>query len=399
MKKFSQFIKEAKRQLEIQDDTINYISAPELKKYKEIADKFISPETKEIIQYLIVNNSNYINDLGKGEENALAYFYNNGPYKDQHKKELYALIGKVAKSNRLLEIPVFQTPEQFKSIVSGEVAPDEVIMDLTSEQGRSLIAKKYEKLCYKIALSFKDQTTIPFEDLLSQAYVGLTYAMNGYGKKSEKAKKKEQEMEEEMDISTYKKTTFLTFASYCIRYSILDSIKNDAHLVRIPVNKQAEERKEKGYNTKNHSISGDKPVGGEEKGKSLFDYVGGMENAGKSVDDEDIATTWKILLKIIKESDKFSEKMISAWIQFNQLNGNEKKKNKEIAAELGITPSNVTYYCYCINSFIKKDPKASKVAKELIVLYNESLQRYYEEDDREECHSIRINEKNNEDNE
>lgn len=398
MKKFSQIIKEAKTKLEIQDDTINYISSAELKKYKEIADRFISDETKEIIQYLIVNNANYVADFGKDSENALANFYNNGPYKEEHKKELYALIGKVVKSGRLLEIPVFQTQDQFKAIISNEISPDEVIIDLTSEKGRAMVAKKYEKLCYKIALSFKNQTTIPFEDLLSQAYVGLTYAMNGYGKKSDKAKQKEIQDEEELDTSTYKRTTFLTYASYLIRYCILDSIKTDAHLVRIPSNKQAEERAEKGYNTKNHTVSGDKPVGGEEKGKSLFDYVGGMENAGKSVDDEDIDRTWAVLLRIVKNSGKFSDKMIQSWIQFNQLNGNEKRKNKDIAAELGITPSNVTYYCYCINSFIKKDPKASKAAKELIVLYNESRQRYYEEDDRTEIHSIKIVEKNNDDN-
>ena len=100
MKKFSTFVNEAKKSLlEIQDDTIDYISVADLKKYLQVADKFLSDETKEVVQYLIVNNANYIKDLGgKGtSENALADFYNNGPYKEPDKKERYALIGKINK--------------------------------------------------------------------------------------------------------------------------------------------------------------------------------------------------------------------------------------------------------------------------------------------------------------
>ena len=145
MKKFSTFVNEAKKSLlEIQDDTIDYISVADLKKYLQVADKFLSDETKEVIQYLIVNNANYIKDLGgKGtSENALADFYNNGPYKEPDKKELYALIGKINKSGRLLEIPVFQTKDQFEEIISGKIAADEVIIDLTSEAGRARVAQK-----------------------------------------------------------------------------------------------------------------------------------------------------------------------------------------------------------------------------------------------------------------
>jgi hypothetical protein len=394
MKKLSQLVKESKTTLDIQEDTINYIGVNELKKYLQIADKFICDDTKELIQYLIVNNANYVNEMTSKKStsgNALADFYNDGPYKDGNKKEIYILIGKIIKSGRMLEIPVLQTEEQFNGIISGNISPDEIILDLYSEKGRSVIAKKYEKLCYKIALSFKGKSNIEFEDLLSSAFEGLTWAMNNYGRKSKKDTKLEIEDEE---ISQNKATTFLTYASYCIRFHILAAIQNESHLVRIPVNKQSEERKEKGHNSKNNAVSGDKVVGGDEKGKTLFDYVSDMESAGKSVDEEDIKIIWTTLMKRLKECGKFSDKMINAWIQFNQLDGAEKKKNKELAAELGITPSNITYYCYIINQFIKTDPKMRVLANDLRELYAESLQRYYEQDDREECHSIKIQETN-----
>lgn len=397
MKKFSTFIAEAKKSLlEIQDDTIDYISAEQLKKYLQVADKFLSDETKELIQYLITNNSSYIKELGgKGSsENALADFYNNGPYKEPQKKELYALIGKINKSGRLLEIPVFQTKDQFEGIINGKIAADEVIIDLTSEAGRQRVAQKYQGLCHKMAKAFKGKSNISYEDLLSSAYEGLTHAMNSYGKKSVKAIKKEKSTGEELDITAYKTTTFLSFAAHIIRFVILEAIKNESHIVRIPTSQQAEERKEKGHNTKNRSISGDKSVSGEEGGKSLFDFVGGTENAGRSLDDEDIARTWEILLKELKKNAKITDVMLKCWMEFNQIGGTEKKKNKEIAAEIGIVPSNVTYYCYVINNQIAKDPKLSKIARELITLYNESLQRSYE-DDRDEPAHVKINENTN----
>lgn len=397
MKKFSTFIAEAKKSLlEIQDDTIDYISAEQLKKYLQVADKFLSDETKELVQYLITNNSSYIKELGgKGSsENALADFYNNGPYKEPQKKELYALIGKINKSGRLLEIPVFQTKDQFEGIINGKIAADEVIIDLTSEAGRQRVAQKYQGLCHKMAKAFKGKSNISYEDLLSSAYEGLTHAMNSYGKKSVKAIKKEKSTGEELDITAYKTTTFLSFAAHIIRFVILEAIKNESHLVRIPTSQQAEERKEKGHNTKNRSISGDKSVSGEEGGKSLFDFVGGTENAGRSLDDEDISRTWEILLKELKKNAKITDVMLKCWMEFNQIGGTEKKKNKEIAAEFGIVPSNVTYYCYVINNQIAKDPKLSKIARELITLYNESLQRSYE-DDRDEPAHVKINENTN----
>ena len=396
MKKFSQFINEAKKSLlEIQDDSINYISAADLKKYLKICDKFLSEETKEVINWLIVNNSSYVKEFGKGDaDNALANFYNNGPYKEADKKELYALIGKINKSGRLLEIPVFQTKDQFENIINGKISADEVIIDLTSEKGRAMVAKKYAGLCYKMANSFKGKSNISYEDLLSSAYEGLTHAMNSYGKKSVKAIKREQATGEELDVTAYKTTTFLSFAAHIIRFVILEAIKNESHIVRIPTSQQAAERKEKGHNTKNTSVSGDKSVSGEEGGKTMFDLIGGTENAGRSVDDEDIERTWDILLKQLKKNPKITDTMLKCWMEFNQIGGTEKKKNKEIAAELGIVPSNVTYYCYVINNQIAKDPKLAKIARELIMLYNEALQRSYE-DDRDEPARVTINEKEN----
>ena len=398
MKKFSQIIDEARKdKLEIQDDTINYISAADLRKYLEIAGKFISDDSKEIVNWLIVNNSNYIKDLGVGgtSDNALADFYNCGPYKEEHKKELYKLIGKVAKSDRLLEIPVFQTEEQFTGILDGSIAPDEVIIDLTSEAGRNAVAKKYTPLCHKLARQFS-YLNMPYDDIFASAYEGLVYAMNSYGKKSNKQLKREEESGDVIDIKKYKKMTFLSYAANVILNVLRDKFKNELNLVRIPASALAAERKEKGHNTVQKRLSGDAPINREEGGKTLFDIVGGSENAGTAVDNSDIDKYLDLLLKAIKKHPKITDKMVDVWVRANGLFGADKAKSKDIAKELGVANSSITYYCSVINNVIKNDPKVQKIAKELIVLYNESIQRSYENDGEEPIH-LKTNNNNNND--
>ena len=85
MKKFTEN-KATKAALDIQPNSINYISANELEEYLKIAGKFIMPETKEIINWLIVNNETYLHDLDPkmSADNALAAFYDAGVPKDEN---------------------------------------------------------------------------------------------------------------------------------------------------------------------------------------------------------------------------------------------------------------------------------------------------------------------------
>ena len=111
MKKLTQFNKAIKaNKINVQDNTVNYLSVNDLKKYLQVANNFLSEETKDIINYLIVNNKDYIAELSTdNEENALAGFYNAGEPKKENLKELWKKIETVLKSGRILEIPVLQT--------------------------------------------------------------------------------------------------------------------------------------------------------------------------------------------------------------------------------------------------------------------------------------------------
>ena len=196
MKKLSQIINEEKKKLDIQDDTINYISTEDLISYMDITKKFLSDDAKNVINWLI-DHPNYVEDLAsKNANNALATFYDNGVPSTPMMKELYRWVGNVVKSNRLLEIPVFQTKEQFDAILNRTVSPDEVIIDLTSERGRNEVAKKYEPLVWKIARDFVGKSNFDLSELHAIGYEGLVWAMNKYGKKNTKSTATDEEVKD-----------------------------------------------------------------------------------------------------------------------------------------------------------------------------------------------------------
>lgn len=376
MKKFSQLVKESKQQLSIQDESVNYLTSEELKKYLEVASSFISPETKKICQWLIDNNDTYVDKLGKNADNALEAFYNAGVPKEDELKELYKNIGIVVKSGRLLEIPTFQTREQFDAIIQKKESPDMVILDLETEKGRNEIAKRYTPLVHKIANSWLGKSSLDADELFAWGMRGLTYAMNYYGKKRPNVEKREKETGIEVDMSKYYKYTFLQFASQIIRNSILDGIKDHSRLVRIPISKQRKEKEENGFIAKSNSVSGEKKLGGKdgESGRSIFDLVGGVENPGKNMDREEIERLWDEIMNDLKAH--FSEKTMDIFMNhfgFGLKNGEKKKSGKEMAAKYGFSsPSSITTEVAKVLNFIKKDKKMFQKFVDIFELMQEA---------------------------
>ncbi len=369
MKKLSQIITEAKKKLDIQDDTINYISTPELQKYMEIADKFLSEDSKNVISWLI-DHPNYVEDLAsKNANNALATFYDNGIPTTPMMRELYRWVGNVVKNNRLLEIPVFQTKEQFNAIISKSVSPDEVIIDLSSERGRNEVAKKYDALVWKIARSYIGKSNFTLDDLHAIGYIGLVEAMNSYGKKTDRTKADDEHMVG---------FTFKSYAGYRIRIAILARIMDEGHVVRIPRSQQARERKEKGYNTRNTSISVETPVGKDKEGntKRLLDKISDYERGGKSLEDADNERLWAEIDNKLRK--KFDDRTLEIFYSWFGLFGYEKLSGKEIMAKYGFkNPSNINANNYKVMKYMKDDPEMLDALKEL---YEFTTERQHDDD-------------------
>lgn len=350
MKKLSNFILEAN--LDIQDGGCNFISAEALEQYLATCSKFLSPEAKVIIQYLIDNNSTYIQDMSNGKAgNALELFYNAGVPKDATKKVIYKAIGTLAKKGRLLEVPVFQSEDTFDNLLDKKISLDEVVLDLDSEKGRNAVAKKFDPLVWKIARSYEGKSNFSLEELYAYGLEGLTRAMNKYGKKTENTI---------ADEEAVKSTTFFTFAGCHIRSHILDMIVAQSHLVSIPKNQQRKEKELTGRNTKNYSVSGDQTMGHDSDGnaKSMFDYMdgdAGTDQAGRGIDMEDIQKNWDLIYSEIEK--KFDEKTLDIWYSLYGVRGHEKVKNKELMQKYGMGASKVTYYATKVNQYILNTPK------------------------------------------
>ena len=79
MKKITEAASKVK--FEIQDDTINYISAAELKKYLDVAGKFLSEETKETLLRPTSDSVKFINHSINGDFDIPLYLQSKGTLK------------------------------------------------------------------------------------------------------------------------------------------------------------------------------------------------------------------------------------------------------------------------------------------------------------------------------
>ena len=394
MKQFSEIIESKNvEELNIAKNSINYINKEDLKTYLEITNKFLSNEAKEIIDWLIINNDTYLHDLdpeGKAD-NALAYFYSKGTPKESHFKELYSKIGTLYKKDRLIEIPVFQSKEQFKSIIDKKISPDEVLLDLVTEKGRAKVVQQFTPLIYKIIRQWINKSNLGTDDLLSVAYEAITYAMNTFGKRKIRDEHGKWVEITEPDEKTVK-YSFKQYAAYCIANGIRDEIKHKSHLVRVPSSVQSKERKEKGFNTKNYAVSGDKTVGhdNEGQGKTLFDYIDSGDTQNTGIDMEDMNKLWKYIYT--KLGENFKPRDLEIFYSMFGLNGYKETKGKDLAKKFGIGPSAITPIKNKIINFIKKDDKLWAAFTEILSLVGETKQeKYRSEDQFLEEHSIKIN--------
>lgn len=401
MRKFTK-VYEAKESLKIdvQPDALNYLSVDDLDKYLAVAGKFISPEAKDVINWLKVNNESYLHDLDPNAkyDNALAGFYSAGVPKDDKLKELYKLVGKIVKNGLTLEIPVFQTEDQFNAIVNKQVSPDEILIgDISStddglplnknnhltpqaEANRERLFKKYQPLIYKVVNQFHGKSTLPYEDLYGAACEGFVNAMNTFGHPKQRDENgKWVEVEKSDKHVNY---TFGQYAGYMIRNCILGAVEN-SHLVRISKSEQKRQREELGHNIKNNTISGNKTVGhdNEGNGKTVFDYIENSENGGKSIDTEDLHKLWKGVYAELEK--KFGKEDMELFYRNYRINGydDEKIAQKDLAKEYGLKPTTANVRINKILKYIRTNKILLDMFSDILELTHECKQNEYREED------------------
>ena len=256
----------------ISTKAVGNLTKEELEKYLDVNKNILSKHTKQIIDYLINNGTDKLANNTTSNNPLLDFYINNG----SSNSTLYNNLKALDEIGRLKEVPVFMTRDEFNKVINGDVALDTIVLDLSSEQIRNKIAKSYTPLVHKLAKQWYGKMNYDYDELISIGYKGLVYAMNTYGKKGNKSK---------ADEESVKKYSFIQYAAYCIRNSILNSA-GDSHVVKLTKSDMKKEKDAKGFNAKSHSISGDRVVGknGDDGNKTIFDFIDAGEDADKNMD-------------------------------------------------------------------------------------------------------------------
>lgn len=389
MKTFREISEAKTNTFDLQEDTVNYLSQKQLTDYRDITNKFLMQETRNIIEFLIKNNASYISELpgADKDENALAGFYKSKMPKQEKYQQLWRDIHAVVSAGRTLEIPVFQTRDQFDAVINHKASLDEIVIDLTSEKSRNEIVEKYKPLIWKMVNSWNKKCTLSIDELYSAALEGMTWAMNYYGKgKGGKVQQRRestlsQEELDELSKKMHSSMTFGQYAAYKIRVAILEAIKNESRTVRVAVSAQQREYKKNGSIKTNNTVSGNKTVSTDKdgNGKTMFDFIGSAEDASRELDNQDLQKLWEEIFKKLEET--FDKKIMDVWYSYNGLNGYEKMKNKEIAKKYKVVPSNISYYLNKVNNFIRTDKKLYSMISDVYELMRECLHDRDEESD------------------
>ena len=370
MKKFSQ-LSEAK--LEIDTNSVNYLTVNELKKYvNKMEDEFYSnvvidytdkiyvntkQATLKIIDYLIKHNKTYVAELGgsNNKENALASFYQRSLPSDPEKKELYQQINILNAAMRLKEVPTFMTREEFNDVMNDKCSLDYVVYDVNTEKGRNKLAKQYTGLVYSMAKKYKKHANVDWNEWVGAAHLGLTIAMNKYSelkgiisKNNEfniTTVKYDDELKSEVKNSIKKKdkytVKFVVFAQWCINFKMLDT-QEDSHLVRQPKSAQQRERATSGKNTWNNTVSVNKKINvdndniddtvpsiiGTNKNATIGDNIS-TNDENNELNTNDKKNIFNNLYKYLKNN--LNKKTIAVLFSHFGLNGLQKIRNTDLS--------------------------------------------------------------------
>lgn len=337
-----------------------------LQKEMNIYFKKVSPKLPKSLQLAVTIINDFqitdkelilrIMDSNKADYQLISQEYN---WDIDKVKELRSLL-KMNK-DKLKLLPHFQTPEERKAVVDGQMAQSDILMDLSTEKGRNNVAKQYMPLVRKITNSMLSKTEMDASQVLSAGLEGFTYAMNTY-------KKPDEQLKNNIDSDGMKKKhqSFAQYAAYMIRFYILNEITNASRMVRIPSTALA-----KGNVIKTGAtISLDKQ-NSEEDDRDIKDLITGLQEEP----DYNIAPEnkqWQLIYNELEK--KFSSRDMMIFYKTYGLNGYELMKGKEIAKELSVSAPTITVVLNKIIKYIKTDKKLLEIFQDIMsTMMNENL--------------------------
>lgn len=269
-------------------------------------------------------------------------------------KDIVKLCKKIGDEVKLL--PQLLTAEQRQLVIDKQIDPNDLTIDLETQKGRDVIAKRYIALIEKIVRQYKDKSSLSDEELRSAAYLGLTNAMNEYKNPIELKK-----MGKESNMS------FTKYAAYRIQQAILDDMNNNSRNVKISDYYQ-NKIKSNEDGVVPSEISLDKPYFGkdDDEAYTLSNYIG-FSTDDDQLEQREKEQMYKKLFARIES--KYSQRDCIFLYKTFGVNGYTQEKVKDIAKEYNISSPAVTQAVSRIIKFMSTDSicKSIKNAFESLV--------------------------------
>lgn len=282
-------------------------------------------------------------------------------------KEVKKLLNKV----ELRALPMYQSDEERRAILSKQISVEDVTLDLETDRGRNQVAKKFSPMVMACANRHRGQG-LDFDALISAGMTGLSKAINDYHKPKDfiDADKTITPADKEK-LKKAKVGSFSGYAYTRIEQQILNDLNDYSRTVRInqyQFNKNRESGNTKGnFNTISIDVNRDS----EDGNTSMLDRM--TELASRPDVDRPSYTDshWKKIFQIIDK--KFSTKTASTFYRVFGLHGFDKCKLKDIAKEDNTSISTISMRVKEVIKYLKSDKRSMSILSEIMDIYSESL--------------------------
>lgn len=261
--------------------------------------------------------------------------------------ELWRML-KSLKSNVKL-LPHFQSPNERADFIKGKLTVDDMVVDLSTQQGRNDAAKMYMPLIHKIVNQYVGKSKLSRQELISAALVGFTNAMNQWDQT--------------------KGSTFKSYAGYRVKQQILNDIDELSHTM----GKSNWHSREKYGTAMLDAVSLDGMIGMDDDGDFKQDRLSalGVDDKDMSIDRDEMKQMKQIQELIEK---KFKQRDVDIFYRYFGLAGYKREKSKDIAKSYGMSEGNIrNAVINKIISYLRNDRNAMEIISNLRDLYNESL--------------------------
>lgn len=354
MKNFSQIVNEERKNHDsvalLQAEVTSYISKVNRTLPKNMQDLLALTNKFKLYS---AEDLDAIKNCGKRQYAEMAQRFN---MTEEEVDTMHALLKQNSRSLRML--PQYQSNAEREAIKAGQLAMDDLTIDLDTNTGRNAAAKMYTPMVLKIVSQYVGKSRLDKPSLISAGMEGLTGAMNDWKREGD---------------DDGKKTTFKTYAAYRIQQAILNEI-----------------------NTQGHALTGTNWYATKKYGAAALDAVsidGGSAGGDEDADfrqermldlstdptDPDVDVSkeegnWQEAFKML--DGKFSSRDMDIFYRYFGLGPyhGHRQKSKDIAKEFGMSEGNIrNSIINKIIKFLQTDRKAIRIMQDIKDMYTESL--------------------------